>query len=104
MSKHRGTIFSTGQARLDPPDGFLESLGATHDPTLRMLMYPMASIRPKSDPKLPAASRRSTPARAARPLEDLVPEFAVFINRTGELALEDARSSISLKEPELRVS
>jgi hypothetical protein len=31
VSKHRGNIFSTGQAQLDPPDGFLERLGATHN-------------------------------------------------------------------------
>ena len=87
---------------MDPPEGFYEALGIPDDPAKRALFWPMAEIILKDDPKLPTVARTPKPVRNGQLLEDLVPQFADFINKTGGVALQDARSTIPLKEPKFR--
>ena len=96
VSKHREAIFVSSRARTDAPDGFFESLGTTMeaDP----LFLPFAEILLKHEPKVPAAQRGPVPVEKKQLLEELVPEFARLVNRSGHAAVEDARANIPLKE------
>ena len=102
VSKHRRTIFEGGQARLDPPDGFFEALGLPDDPSRRFLLWPMAEIILKDDPKLPAVHRTPRAVRQSDLLETLVPSFAELIKTTGTAALTDAKANVPLKEKQFR--
>lgn len=102
VSKHRHIIFVGGQARSDPPNGFFEALGLPEDAGRRALLWPMAEIILKDDPKLPAVHRTSRAVRQGELLEDLVPSFAALIKTTGTAALGDAQANVPLKEKRLR--
>lgn len=104
VSKHRRTIFIGGQGRLDTPEGFYGALGVPDDSALRTLFLPMAEILLKPDPKVPTVARTPKPRQELELLEQLVPEFAHFISKTGELALHDARSTIPLNEWKFRTA
>lgn len=103
VSKHRETIFVGGKCRTTPPLGFFESIGI--DPknsSQNALFWPMEEIIIKSDPKIPRKDRTPQPAEGRVLLEILVPEFQKFVEKTGELALSDAKASIKLKVKEFK--
>ena len=102
VSKHRRTIFVGGQGRIDPPDGFFETLGLPADAGHRALLWPMAEIILQHDPKLPAVHRRPKAVWQGELLEDLVPSFAALIKATGTAALGDAQANVPLKEKRFR--
>lgn len=102
VSKHRETIFVGGMCRMDPPPGFYESLGIPENRSVRAQFWPMAEIILRKDPKLPHASRTPQTVDEQVLLENLVPEFAALISRSGDLALADARRNISLRFQEFQ--
>ena len=102
VSKHRRTIFVGGKCRTDPPLGFYEALGVPEEPNLRAVLWPMAEIILKRDPKLPRVQRTPPPAQQQEILEDLVPTFATFVKNSGEAALADAQANVPLKEKQFR--
>ena len=102
VSKHRRTIFVGGQARLDPPDGFFETLGLSENADCRAPLRPMAEIILQDDPKLPAVHRTPKAVRQGELIEELVPSFAALIKTTGTAALGDAQANVPLKEKRLR--
>ncbi len=102
VSKHRRTIYTGGQARMDPPEGFYEALGVPSDSVQRALFRPMAEILLKPDPKAPSVSRKLKPRQELELLERLVPQFAGFMEKTGELALRDSGSTIPQNERQFR--
>ena len=87
---------------MDPPDGFFEALGLPDDPSRRFLLWPMAEIILKDDPKLPAVHRTPRAVRQSDLLETLVPSFAELIKTTGTAALTDAKANVPLKEKQFR--
>lgn len=103
VSKHRETIFVGGKSRTNPPLGFFESIGI--DPNNRLqnsLFWPMEEIIIKSDPKAPKKGRTPQPVEERVILESLVPEFQDFVEKTGWLALSDAKANIKLKVTEFQ--
>jgi hypothetical protein len=103
VSKHRETIFVGGKCRSTPPLGFFESIGV--DPkksSQSALFWPMEEIIIKRDPKSPKIDRTPQPVEGRVLLESLVPEFQKFAEKTGELALLDAKRNIKLKVTELK--
>lgn len=98
VSKHRRTIYEGGQARMDPPNGFFESLGLSGDPLQRAPFWPMAEILLMNDPKLPAICNTHAPSRKSELLEELVPAFVTLIKETGLSAINDAQANIPLNE------
>lgn len=100
VSKHRETIFVGGRSRTTPPPGFFESIGLNPDPSINIestVFWPMEEIIIKNDPKIPKKDRRTQPAKNHITLEWLVPEFKEFAEKTGELAINDAKTNIKLK-------
>ncbi len=97
VSKHRRTIFVGGRARQDPPDGFYAALGIPEDPGRQASLWPMAEIILKHDPKAPAVQRTPKAVEPGELLEDIGPAFVALVNRSGQLALEDARQHVPLK-------
>ena len=97
VSKHRSTIFRGGQARNDPPPGFFASLGIEGDASREAIYRPMAEIILVQDPKEPPAQRKTVPRDEQVLLEDLVPTYCDFFNRSVQLALEDAKVNVQLK-------
>ena len=102
VSKHRQTIFVGGMARSDPPYGFYEALGIPEEAHHRALLWPMAEIILKDDPKLPAVQRTSRTVQQRELLEDLVPSFAKLIKTSSVAALADAQWQVPLKEQQFR--
>ena len=96
VSKHRETIFSGGNMRNDPPEGFYEMLGIGSDPTDRSMLKPMAEIILRSDPKTPHVNRISQSKESQLLLEDIVNQFRNFFVITVKSALEDAKRNIPL--------
>jgi hypothetical protein len=62
----------------------------------------MEEIIIKRDPKSPKIDRTPQPVEGRVLLESLVPEFQKFAEKTGELALLDAKRNIKLKVTELK--
>lgn len=104
VSKHRRTIYTGGQARTDPPEGFYSALGVPNDSAQRAVFWPMAEILLKPDPKTPSVARKPKPRQDLELLERLVPQFSSFTEKTGELALRDANSTIPLNERQFRTT
>jgi hypothetical protein len=96
VSKHRKTLYSGGQSRLDPPKGFFQSLGLDSSSPDRIRYHPMAEIILRDDPKQPLVQRILRTTRPKGLLEDLVPEFADLMRATGEAALADSTDNIPL--------
>lgn len=97
VSKHRAAVFSGGQARLDPPSGFYESLGLTEDQIVeRALFWPMAEILLMHEPKSPLNSRQPVPAQDCPLLEAIAEHFCTFVNSSCTKAFDDAKRNISL--------
>jgi hypothetical protein len=84
VSKHRKTIVLGGQGKSVPPNNLVR----------------MAEIPLKDTPKLPSVQRRCRVNAKGELLENLVPEFAAFINTTGSAAIRDAQANIKLKPKE----
>ena len=104
VSKHRRTIYIGGQARMDPPEGFYEALGVPNDSIRSALFCPMAEILLKPDPKTPSVTWKPKRREDLELLERLVPEFAGFTEKTGELALRDATLTIPLNERQFQTT
>lgn len=105
VSKHRETIFAGGRSRTTPPLGFFESLGLDPDPSKNIggaVFWPMEEIIIKNDPKIPKNVRKTLPPKNHITLEWLVPEFQGFAEKTGELALNDAKTNIKLNFTEFK--
>jgi hypothetical protein len=97
VSKHRQTIYTGGRMRLDPPEGFYERLGIPDTPAQRAVFWPSAEILLRPEPKIPAILREVPyPLDRVEVLEDLIPRFVSFIDKTGALALRDGTSNIRL--------
>ena len=96
VSKHRQTIYSGGKVRGDPPQGFFESLGVPEDAPGRILLHPQEEILLLPDAKTPPAERKVSKHGDALKFEALTNSYCEFINTSCVLALEDARSQISL--------
>lgn len=95
--------FLGGKCRTAPPPGFFESIGI--DPknaSKNALFWPMEEIIIKKDPKIPKKDRIPQPVEGQILLETLVPEFQEFAEKTGELALSDAKTNIELKVTALK--
>jgi hypothetical protein len=56
----------------------------------------------KKNPKIPRKDRTPQPMEGRVLLENIVPEFQVFVEKTGELALSDAKANIKLKVTEFK--
>jgi hypothetical protein len=98
VSKHRETIFVGGKCRTTPPPGFFESIGiGPNNASQNALFWPMEEIIIQKDPKIPKKDRTPQPVEGQILLESLVPEFQEFAEKTGELALSDAKTNIKLK-------
>lgn len=97
VSKHRQTIFRGGQSRNDPPPGFYEAAGVADD-KLKILLAPMKEIRLGRDPKAPQIARMPTPHSDRLTVESICESFAVFFNKSGHLALSDARTHIPVSK------
>lgn len=103
VSKHRETIFVGGKCRSHPPLGFYESIGIDSTNSAQSaLFWPMEEIILKKDPKMPKKDRLPQQREDHVLLENLVPEFQEFVEKTGELAILDANSNINLKVSHLR--
>jgi hypothetical protein len=103
VSKHRQTIYTGGRTRLDPPEGFYEQLGIPDTPAQRAVFWPAAEILLKPEPKRPAILRKVPyPLEQVQLLDELIARFAIFINKTGELALRDSTTNIRLNECNFR--
>ncbi len=98
VSKHRETIFTGGKCRSDPPVGFYESVGIdASNSSQTVLFWPMEEVIIKRKPKMPRRDRTPQPVEGRVLLEELVPEFKIFVEETGRLAVTDARNNIKLK-------
>jgi hypothetical protein len=101
VSKHRETIFVGGKCRIDPPEGFYESLGIDPDDStqksIKSIFSPMKEIILMNNPKQPRIDRAPQTLENSVLLEELVSEFKGFVEQTGSLALLDARDNINLK-------
>ncbi len=95
VSKHRQTIYVGGQARLDPPHGFYQSLGVIDDKSIRATFWPMAEIQIEVGRKQSAAHARSRTKSML--VEDLVPQFCSFIEKSGWQAFSDTQKHIPIK-------
>ncbi len=103
VSKHRETIFIGGKCRTTPPSGFFESIGIDpNNSSQRTLFKPMEEIIIKRDPKNPKINRTPQPIEGRVLIESLVPEFQEFVEKTGVLALLDAKRNIKLNVTELK--
>lgn len=99
VSKHRETIYTGGQLHLDSPPGFsnaLKALGVGDDNERKILYHPHKEILLKDKPKIPRAERMPVAREDFDTLEELVPNFQGFLQNSGELALNDSRSNISI--------
>ncbi|MCK4629721.1 MAG: hypothetical protein KAT56_12010 [Sedimentisphaerales bacterium] len=92
-SKHRGTVYSSGQYRNDPPAGFFQALGIT-DKSNFILYTPMAEIFLSANPKTPSRDRQPIPVEDHILLEEIAFRFCYFINKTVVLATNDALANI----------
>lgn len=98
VSKHRETIFVGGKHRTTPPPGFFESIGINpENPFQAALFWPMEEIILKDSPATARIGRTPQPVEEQVLLENLVPDFKDFIEKTGELAFYDAKANIPLK-------
>jgi hypothetical protein len=105
VSKHRETIFVGGKCSTAPPLGFFESIGI--DPknsSQTTLFQPMEEIIIAKDPKIPKKNRTPQPLDGRILLETLIPEFQEFAEKTGDLALSDAKTHIKLKVAAIKKS
>ena len=101
VSKHRETIFTGGKCRSDPPVDFYESVGIdARNSSQTVLFWPMEEVIIKRKPKMPRRDRTPHPVEGRVLLEELVPEFKIFVEETGRLAVTDARNNIKLKVEE----
>jgi hypothetical protein len=97
VSKHRQTIYTGGQLRLDPPpQGFFESFGVQNDTIKQMLLTPHSKILVKSDPKGQKANPTPTTYYDRPVVETLVENFRSFIEQSCILARDEARANIKL--------
>ena len=103
VTKHRQQAGVTGMGRVDPPTGFYDSLGIPDDPISHGMYgpsHPMQEVRIPKHPKLPIS--QAPKERAAwTSLEELEKTFYALITKSFQLALEDARRTIILKDPTL---
>ncbi len=103
VSKHRKTIYEGGMSRLDPPIGFYESLGITEE-AHKFLYWPMAEIILSDNPKEPVFDKTTNTNKKSENsmlLEDLAPMFCDFINKSGQLIIEETRNNVHLNEVKL---
>lgn len=101
VSKHRETIFVGGKCRADSPVGFYESIGIeASNSSQTVLFWPMEEIIIKRNPKMPRKDRTQQPVESRILLEELVPEFKIFVEETGRHAVADAMNNIKLKVTE----
>lgn len=102
VSKHRKKNYIGGTFATSPPREFLSAFGGEDDFSKNFMFYPMKTIHLEPSPKTPACRKPQYKHADLIVLEELVPAFVSFINKTGHLALNDARATISLKESEFR--
>lgn len=102
VSKHRKTIFVGGRVRSDMPPGYFKKLGLEKGDVRRSILRPMAEISLMPEPKVPVSNMKSLAREDMYVLEEIAPQFQVFVDATGVLALADAQANIPLTEKEFR--
>lgn len=102
VSKHRKTIFVGGRVRSDVPPGYFKSLGLAEGDLRRSILRPMAEISLFPEPKLPISSMINPAREDMHVLEDIAPQFQMFVDATGVHALADAKANIPLNEKDFR--
>lgn len=102
VSKHRATIYSGGNFRNDPPEGFFELMGVEDDDSKRFVYSPHQEIILTHDPKTPRRQRQLMRYEDRITLEELTKDCMNFLERTGELALQDSRDNIELQHSEFQ--
>lgn len=96
VSKHRETVYTGGQSRTDPPEGFFDALGLSPTSTDAVLLTPSAEILFRADPKEPAANRTSSPHDPYQSLESLGQRFVTLIDQSLDAVFKDATNNIPL--------
>jgi hypothetical protein len=100
VSKHRQSIYTGGQLRNDPPEGFFDSVNVVG--AAQILFAPPSETLLRADPKGPWSNRQVRSREELGVLEDLAPRFSTLMNESFERALADARATISIPEHEFR--
>ena len=96
VSKHRSRIYVGGKRRSDAPPGFYEAIGISEDSPDRFQFAPMEEIILMPAPKTPPSSHHHVQSyEDLHKLETIAESFCDFINKSGVLALDDARDNIS---------
>lgn len=94
VSKHRRTIYLGGQGGFEDSDGALTVSDPVSPDRFMVLLHRMKEIHLEPNPKIPRSKKPPFTHADMLHLEQLVPTFVKIINKTGQLALADARQNI----------
>ena len=98
VSKHRQMIAPGASVLPDreAPKGYREFMGIPPGAPFPFKLNPAIEVYLYPDPKAPITQQLPS---GHMKLEDIAPKFVAFINRTGELAFEDAKKALKLNPP-----